>query len=400
MRRRVLPTATAVALMFVPAEAIAADAESASASAAPVLVSGTVVAVHGAVPVGTVTAYAWPDQIMAEPGDEFELIPLVHAPINPDGTFSLRAQPTFDLATDAAPNGGYLNLSLITRAAGSTQETGFARYLGTAPMSTASLSAWLEGPEQQAEPVEVVLPSRPDRSPVTAEGEAGQVPLQMACREERKLLEKSIAATVVGEFHTEADTTQDSYFRYGESADSTISVAMRQAHESTWSVSGVAHVGNGRDGAIGKEGPRPNFHAQILTDFEYGRYRASNPCYGGPYRTYETLRALEWLGGSGERFYDGPGCRPDHPNTRRYQPGHFQKRNSHKARNWEKNVSVFGASLGSQSGYSKFVESYWKFGDAYEFHYLCGDDSSVLKSKRVFAGPVYAQPECRPGRPC
>jgi hypothetical protein len=394
MRRRFLHTATAAAVMFVPAEAIAAGAESVSASAAPVLLSGTVTMSHGGVPVGTVTAYAWPDQVGAEPGDEFALIPLAHAPINPDGTFSLRAQPTFDLATNAAPNGGYLNLSLITRAAGSTQETGFARYLGTGPMTAASMSAWLEGPAQQAESVEVVVPS----SPSTAEREAGQVPLQMVCYEERKLLEKSIAPTVVGEFHTEADTTNDSYFHYGESADSTISVAVKQAHESAWSVSGVSHVGNGRSGAIGKEGPRPNFHAQILTDFEYGRYRASNPCYGG--RTYETVRALEWLGGSGERFYDAPGCRPDHPNTRRYQPGHFQKRNTHKARNWEKNISVFGASLSSRSGYSEFVESYWKFGDAYEFHYLCGDDTSVLKSERVFAGPAYRQPECRPGRPC
>lgn len=203
---------------------------------------------------------------------------------------------------------------------------------------------------------------------------------------------------MVGEFHTESDTlTSDAYFHYGESADSSVSVAVRYPGKG-WSAAGERHVGTERRGMVGKEDPRPDFHAQILTDFAYGRYRGRNACVAGP---YEKVRPIEWLGGSTERFYPSPGCDPgDESRTKRFHPGHVMTRNQERAAKWDTAVEVFGAELSAVSGYSRFVEAHWKFGDAYEVHYLCGNDGTVFEASRIFAGLTVPQAECRPGRPC
>jgi len=58
-------------------------------------------------------------------------------------------------------------------------------------------------------------------------------------------------------------------------------------------------------------------------------------------------------------------------------------RNSYRAFNYDGAVSVFGATLKAQSGYSTNVWMHWAFTAK---RILCGDNSYVTQSARVFAG--------------
>ena len=49
-------------------------------------------------------------------------------------------------------------------------------------------------------------------------------------------------------------------------------------------------------------------------------------------------------------------------------------------------VSIFGASLTAQSGFSTTVRLHYHFGTVQPQHWMCGDDNFISSSHRVFSG--------------
>lgn len=76
------------------------------------------------------------------------------------------------------------------------------------------------------------------------------------------------------------------------------------------------------------------------------------------------------------------------PETRlgRFTPDTDFTRNKERAVKWEGAADVFGASLSAQSGYSQWVEGYWKFGSSEAMHVLCGDNGPPKRAAHIFAG--------------
>ena len=70
----------------------------------------------------------------------------------------------------------------------------------------------------------------------------------------------------------------------------------------------------------------------------------------------------------------------------KFGPNSDMRRNRENAARWEGAVGVFGASLTARSGYSKYVQGYWRFGLAGD-HLLCGDDGSPKEAQHIYAGP-------------
>lgn len=298
-----------------------------------------------------------------------------------------------------ASAGPFLNFTVVTVADGRAEQRSFSRFAEAGALRSSvgeRAEAWPARPGEPAEPLDIRIGE--DAPRVVGGGDrplAASLTSYAECYEDYKLLERSVAPTVIGEFHTEGDTHNDSYFHYGQSADTDVSVGVKYPGQG-WSLSGEHHVGNKVEQMVGKEDPGRNFHAQLLTDFVYGRYEVTSNC-----GKHQKIRPMQWLGGSTERFYPAPGCNPDDPwKTRRYDGGHVFTRNVNRAERWGGAAEVFGVSLAAQSGYSRWVQAHWKFGNEVEAHYLCGNNSNPKEATRILAGVGVPQAECRPGKPC
>lgn len=335
---------------------------------------------------------AWPDQEFARVGDEVTLVAVASTATDANGAFELRTAQTPALQSLAAQNGGYLNL--VLRAAGEPTPTA-SRFLSRYFMASASpLDAssgsdtgdWMARPAEKASPVDLVVAQPRQSRPFEAGG----------CADSYKLLERRDAVpTVVGELQTPADTQQAS-FEYGKRADSDVSVAIRAAG-GRWALSGEHHVGNSRTASVGKARAGSNFHGQILSAFDYGRYEHKNSCVIG---TEEVIRPITWHAESTERFYPSPGCGPNSRFLHRFGPGHKFDRSTERSMVWGGAAEVFGASLSARSGYSEFVSSHWEFGTNEAEHLLCGNDDKIQRATRIYAGPLDSSEPCLPGRPC
>jgi hypothetical protein len=60
-------------------------------------------------------------------------------------------------------------------------------------------------------------------------------------------------------------------------------------------------------------------------------------------------------------------------------------RETNKFKKFTGAVSVWGASLGAQSGSSHSVRTYWKFGHAQQWHYLCGNGYHPNNAPVIYA---------------
>jgi hypothetical protein len=407
MKRATLVGALSFATALLPSPGLAIEPPDRTE---PAPVAGSVIAFgrvsdHNGQPLpGEVRLYAWPDQSAVQVGDEFSLVPVARAPVGPGGSFALLAAPTPQLVQLARPNDGHLNLVLQAVAGGRIQHHSFSSYMEATDLSTFDQGevAWTARSDEPAAPLDIQVGKEAPRmaviQPAAAQGATlGNSMSWSECPDTYKLLDRKVSSTVVGEFHSDSDTSPESYFHYGQSADTDVSVGVKYSGKN-WTLSGEHHVGNQRKKTVGKDGIGSNFHAQMVSDFAYGRYEAKSSCGLG---SHEEIRPIEWLSGSDERFYPAPGCNlDDSERTRKYGPGHFFTRKEQRAERWSGAAEVFGVSLSAQSGYSKWVESHWRFGTNEQTHYLCGSNGDPDRASRIFAGLPEPRVDCRKGKPC
>jgi hypothetical protein len=191
--------------------------------------------------------------------------------------------------------------------------------------------------------------------------------------------------TTVGEMHIASDTPTYK-FTYGKSADSDIDVGVKQSFGG-WTISGSAHVGNSQTDADGTTQHGP-YYRGFMTEFRYERWQLFSDCTTGNhiYRGSDEVDPAEWRGGftpgcCSISFYDNnrQTCCDLH-----YGPGGFMDRSSNDFKKLSAAVSVFGVTLGAQSGSSTNVKIHYDFGQN-AHHYLYG-----LTQLPSAAGMVYA----------
>ncbi len=364
-------------ILYVPA----ADAALSTQKETGPIVSGLLADAADNPVAGGVELYAWPTGRPVEIGQTLQLLPVGHDRAARDGLFEIAGDLTPDLTELARLNGGYINFVLQAAAAGVMEETHFSRYVGDTPITAQESGRaqrpveWKASPEESGEPVRIKLESAGEG---TTSGDRPIRPMQGGCSGLR-LIERHIAGTIIGELRAPDDTVE-AFFAYGKRADSEIGVAGRGSH-GPWSGSGSFHIANSDDTAV-TQWANSGQHLLVRSRFEYGRYEFT--CPSG---RREKVVPESWMGDVQSEPTGVRGCAGATERQRgKFGPNSDMRRNRENAARWEGAVGVFGASLTARSGYSKYVQGYWRFGLAGD-HLLCGDDGPPREAKHVYAGP-------------
>jgi len=250
---------------------------------------------------------------------------------------------------------------------------------------------------EPAAPLEVKIPPDAPEVPTPAGGPGTVTPfVSMRCGP-YELKERRAADTIIGELRTPPDTVEAT-FVYGRTADSDISVGMRFASGTAWSASGEHHVSNSHSSAVDAFAEPHSAEDLILrSSFDYGRFtRTCHDVYS------EQVRGLGW---NGHTMLPEPdidisctNANPDFVGRQGRNTGFT--RDDKRAAGWSGAANVFGFGFAARSGYSRHVQSRWRFGQG-PMHLICGNDDRPENSTRIFAGQAaISTPPCRVGRPC
>lgn len=195
----------------------------------------------------------------------------------------------------------------------------------------------------------------------------------------------SLRYAQIGELHVDQDVPY-ARLTYGTTADTTFDVVARSPAQ-TWSVVGSVHVGNTESTSVyANAGGQTNYHWALRTQFRFAQMKLFKDCLGGPYRAWvgpEELHALEWTSGGMTRSstLTQPPRTPGYSYT--FGPDTGWARATSAFTKWTAAVSVFGASIGAQSGASTNVKIEYGFGTR-QTHWLYGDTALPGSSLRVF----------------
>jgi hypothetical protein len=364
-----------VSVIYVPA----ADAALSAEDAAGAIVSGVLTDAADNSVAGSLELFAWPTGRPVELGQTVRLLPVGHDRAGKDGRFAIAGDLTPELAELARLNGGYVNFVLQATTPGIFEETNFSRYVGDTPVTVQEAgnskrhTEWRASPEEPAEPVRIRLEENP-----AAKTPANRIsPMQGGCSA-TKLVGSEIGYTVIGELRAPDDTVE-AFFAYGKRADSEIGVAARGS-QGPWGLTGSFHIANTGEGRVTKWADSGQ-HLLVTSRFNYDRYEYD--CAG---RRREKVVPRDWMGDIQGQPTAIRGC-AGAPEGRlgRYSGKSRFDRIREKAVRWEGAVSVFGATLTAQSGYSQWVQGQWTFGSA-DMHVLCGDDGPPKTARHIFAG--------------
>jgi hypothetical protein len=151
-------------------------------------------------------------------------------------------------------------------------------------------------------------------------------------------------------------------------------------------VNGTFHVGNSLSNAIGfNRGPQ--YGKKELSVFHYGKYKWVS-C-GGTIQSYE-VDALQWTVGSSDgadvTSVDNQCGTTYLQFARRFAANSTWDRSAQEFKTWSDGVTVFGATLSTQSGSSQWVAYHYDFGNNTNNHWMCGNDDHPSGAHRVLAG--------------
>jgi hypothetical protein len=278
-------------------------------------------------------------------------------------------------------NGDWLNLQAAALGGDDspTAFVGFSLYLGSEKSQLA---------ESRSRP-KPNLTVRRDTKPAgmtRQRAAAGQSGAGTSCHNYHwKLASTSVQWTETGQLHVSGDTTK-AQFTYGRTADTDISAAYRVAG-GAWSLSGSTHVGNSLTSASTKTASS-FYYRHELSQFQYGLWKLYADCYEGEiYQNQDHTEVLMWIGGGLDgttsiSYWDNR----SHANYYFYDfgPNWDYTRSTSSLSGIDAAVSVFGATLKSQSGASSYVKYYYLFGSQ-AHHYLYG-----LTRYPNQAGVIYA----------
>ncbi len=196
------------------------------------------------------------------------------------------------------------------------------------------------------------------------------------------------AYTRTGELHSAADTI-DADFLYGTSSDATIDVGFKSG-TGPWQISGTAHSGESITTVHGLN-KASNFHWGVIVPFNYVLLFLYKDCtlqqhvYAGQQQVEENGYHIQ-SGLSYSIQMSQPARNTSHPEwALRSGPDTSYMRETNKFKKFTGAVSIWGASLGAQSGSSQFVRMYWRWGHAQTWHYLYGNGYHPNSAPVIYA---------------
>jgi hypothetical protein len=211
------------------------------------------------------------------------------------------------------------------------------------------------------------------------------------------LVATEIDPTIIGELHVARDATGTFYYGRGGRADSYISIGVSVGG---WHLGGYKHVATANSASISVTNPTEDWAHEITSRFVYGRYRHErwtvDPVTGQTFTcgVSYTKEAKLWIGdyAIGQNLSQFL-----HQCTTQYTRyassyginGTFG-RSTRKLRTYQAGAKVDlgtgSLDLRVWSGASSHVGYSYKFGTAYQQHWLCGNDNWPPYSTRIFAG--------------
>jgi hypothetical protein len=328
-------------------------AGAAPAFAAPQLIEGSVAPPPGAFASSAVTGTAtvFLDESAYRKRGTFKTVGLASVR---DGDFNVTAQPTALLRRAAARNNGSVNLLLLVKT-----EAGMAVLPFTRKLST---DRW------------VARSSVSPRLPLHPWGRGTGSTKALASQErsdcEWKRSKNYPRYTRVGQLHQWGGFRSTFYYASGSQADSEIGAAVSYGRGG-FQVSGetsVTRTSVGEKGSIIRP-PEPGaFSRYVWTRFAYYYlYLVGDDCNRGPGQLTRVLRTSHHIGGSYYKKYDdaasvldGNCHKADSDHRLIIAPKSTEWASSGTAATVRRAISIFGVTLGSQSGWSTHVKTEWE----------------------------------------
>jgi len=323
------------------------------------------------------------------------------------GYYVLRAANAGDVSADTAGNEGWENFAVEATAGNAPYFDVFARHWNAAagtwesPDAVASQGG-VGGSNASTPGMPASDPLAVDLTPMAAASiAAGDGPnVSGPCRfalQKTSLVATEIDPTIIGELHVARDATGTFYYGRGGRADSYISIGVSVGG---WHLGGYKHVATANSASISVTNPTEDWAHEITSRFVYGRYRHErwtvDPATGQTFTcgVSYTKEAKLWIGdyAIGQNLSQFL-----HQCTTQYTRyassyginGTFG-RSTRKLRTYQAGAKVDlgtgSLDLRVWSGASSHVGYSYKFGTAYQQHWLCGNDNWPPYSTRIFAG--------------
>jgi hypothetical protein len=344
-----------VGLVFVVATAVSLGISGAAMASSMELVHGTVEAPAGTEASSTVsgTANVFLDTTdRGGPGPTTGHMRALAVGAIRDGRFRLFAEPSGTIRRAARENGGYANFLLMARTTAGESIFAFTRKLGAS-------GAWASS-------------TKPARVPLLAYavGEARPSATAFASQDfepadcDWKASKPRYRYTRVGQLHQWSGFRSTFYYATADQADTDFSLAIARG-DGNFQAGGWYHVSKTKSHGSIMPAPKGRFSRYMQTRFSYVKiYHKGKDC---PARKVTVIRARRHEGGSYYKPFDDAASGPD---------GRCDKMDSAHRLNvvgggteWTEGgeaqkvgiaVRVFGAGIGTQSGWSKNVRSEWR----------------------------------------
>ena len=331
---------------------------------------------------------------------------LATATTDASGYYVLRAANAGDVSTDTTANDGWANFAVEATAGNSPYYDVVARHWNAATgtwqspddvaAQAAGSTSTSTGATTASDPLAVDLTPMATASVSAGDGPNVSGPCRFALQK-TSLVATEVDPTIIGELHVARDATGTFYYGRGGRADSYISIGISVGG---WHVGGFKHIATANTASISVTNPTADWAHAITSRFVYGRYKHErwtvDPVTGQPFTcgiSY-TKEAKLWVGDYAigqdlSQFL--------HLCTTQYSRyassyginGTFG-RSTRKLRTWQAGARVdlgTGAlDLRVSSGASARVGYSYRFGTAYQQHWLCGVDNYPPYSTRIFAG--------------
>lgn len=322
------------------------------------------------------------------------------------GYYVLRAANAGDVAGDTAANDGWENFAVEATAGSTPYHDVVARYWNAATASwqspddvtaqgAASSSASTSGASVSDALALDLAPTAP-----ASIAEGGGPDVSGPCRyalQKTSLVATEIDPTTIGELHVARDATGTFYYGRGGRADSYISIGVSVGG---WHLGGFKHVATANSASISVSNPSADWAHEITSRFVYGRYKHErwtvDPVTGQPFTcgVWYTKEAKLWIGDYAigqdlSQFLHL--CTTQYTRyASSYGPTGTFGRSTRKLRTYQAGARVDlgtgSLDLRVWSGASAHVGYSYKFGNAYQKHWLCGNDNYPPYSSRIFAG--------------
>jgi hypothetical protein len=368
----------AIVVAAVVTGSLALGASAAARSGAAVLIQGTVTDGSGH-PVPNAAVFVFESQAASDSETQAGA-----TTTDANGNYAVTVIDSPALQAQAAANGGYNNFDMTVSSPTYTATSSFS--------ATFTNSAWVPGDAPTAQTSIRLKAGEPGvthtaktslQSYKRAFGIAsGLTPNVSACGQWTTVLATAYGVwTTVGEVHTANDARET--FTYGQTADSNIDVGY-STDNSVFSINGSVHIGNSHTSSdtisVGASTGR-----RVDEEFTYQHQKISN-CAA----TWYQKVATSWQSGirlgtdNSNLDYNCPVV-GNGPYTSDYGANSGHHTSSETMVHFSGAASVFGMSLGAQSGWGTYVDSGWAFGSVAN-HYLCGSTSGVADAPRIYAG--------------